>query len=77
MPGGTGHGGWHEAASDNQRKRIQMHTYIDVQTRQCSLIDSQIPGAVDQATPSDGSWEREPSRDVCYTLRVTLSLCAQ
>lgn len=38
-------------------------TYTDAQIRRCFATDSQTPGAVDPATPSDGSWERAPCRD--------------
>ena len=42
-------------------------TYVDVQTPQCFGTGSQILGATAPATPSNGSWEQEPSHDVRYT----------
>lgn len=50
-----------------RKKKIRITTYTGVHILRCFVTGSRIPGAVDPATPSDESWEREPSRGERYT----------
>lgn len=56
-----------EKKRDKEKEKKNMRTYTGVHILRCFVTGSRIPGAVDPATPSGESWEREPSRGERYT----------
>lgn len=57
-----------------EKKKETTTTYVGARIHQCFLTGSQTPGEAGPATLSNGSWERGPSRDACYTWRACVSL---